>query len=133
MDYYQRKIDMMVKISSTGVRTPRPFPTVSELQYVTASFPHRRAYVDHQPVGHANTRRVPVSVQAVHHGGVICGLGARARAGPAEPVSGQCLAVDLRRQRVGRAPDYPKNVGPLHPVLARVLLSWFRIGTQCHS
>ena len=85
------------------------------------SFPHRRAYVDHQPVGHADVSRVPARLQAVHHGGVICGLGAGSSSRSPGSVPCERLAVDLRRERVGRAPDYPKNVGPLHPVLARVL------------
>ena len=52
---------------------------------------------------------------------------------PQSPVSYQCLAVDLRRERVGRAPDYTSYVGALHPVLAGVLPGWFRIGAQRDS
>ena len=72
----------------------------------TASFPRRRAYIDHQSVGDPNFSSVSVSVQAVHHGGVICGLGARARPRPAESLSRVRVALDLRRERVGRTPDY---------------------------
>ena len=97
------------------------------------SFPHRRAYIDYKSVGHANVGGLPARLQAVHHGGALRGLGTGAGPGPAEPVSYQCLAVDLRRQRVGRAPDDETYFRAFHPLLARVLPGGFRIGAQCHS
>ena len=51
------------------------------------SFPHRRADPDHLALGDPNVGGLPARLQAVHHGGALRGLGARARAGPAEPVS----------------------------------------------
>ena len=40
---------------------------------------------DHLAVGHANFGGLPARLQAVHHGGLICGLGARARPDPQSP------------------------------------------------
>ena len=92
----------------------KTFPNLS-------SFPRRRAHTHNKSVGHANSGRVPARLQAVHHGGAICGLGARARARPAEPVPCERVALDLRRERVGRTPDYQTYFGAFHLILVGVL------------